>query len=246
MQYKQMEKPDRDVAHTLRAEQECKTLLTQFPNSKFAPEAEQILRNIQENLARGEYRVGSFYNTKGSYFPAANRLETLVENYPNFSQADDALWFAAESYTKLGDRWEKQRIAQLTKLVRDYPLSVHADAAKQQLAALKAPIPEPDPVAYARMKFELENREKIGLWSKFWGAFATSPNLKMAAKSGAPQMEGMRPTIPANVPAEARGALPASGEVTISTPADPSILDTAPDARSAPPAPSGDAAKPAK
>src|ERR687886_662498 len=38
--YKQMEKPDRDSTQALRAENECRTLLTQFPNSKFAPGAE--------------------------------------------------------------------------------------------------------------------------------------------------------------------------------------------------------------
>src|SRR6266446_2509307 len=35
--YKQMEKADRDPNNALRAEAECRTLLTQFPNSKFAP-----------------------------------------------------------------------------------------------------------------------------------------------------------------------------------------------------------------
>ena len=52
MQYKQMEKADRDPTHALRAEDECRQLLMQFPNSKFAPEAQQMLRNIQEVLAR--------------------------------------------------------------------------------------------------------------------------------------------------------------------------------------------------
>src|SRR5215472_4656842 len=46
--YKQMDKADRDPNNALRAEQECRTLLTQFPNSKFAPMAEQRLREIQE------------------------------------------------------------------------------------------------------------------------------------------------------------------------------------------------------
>src|SRR5436305_3103260 len=32
--YKQMQKPDRDQNDALRAEQECKQLITQFPNSK--------------------------------------------------------------------------------------------------------------------------------------------------------------------------------------------------------------------
>src|SRR5579859_3650171 len=40
----QMEKADRDPNNALRAEQECKQLLIQFPNSKFARDAEQRLR----------------------------------------------------------------------------------------------------------------------------------------------------------------------------------------------------------
>src|SRR5215467_3241491 len=39
--YKQMDKSDRDPDQALRAEQECKQLLVQFPNSKFVPIAEQ-------------------------------------------------------------------------------------------------------------------------------------------------------------------------------------------------------------
>src|SRR5436305_7344592 len=53
--YKQMEKPDRDPMHALRAEQECKQLVTQFPNSNFANAGRQKLRNIQEVLAESEY-----------------------------------------------------------------------------------------------------------------------------------------------------------------------------------------------
>src|SRR5947209_15096618 len=46
--YKQMEKADRDRQQAIRAEDECRQLLVQFPNSKFAPDAQQKLRNIQE------------------------------------------------------------------------------------------------------------------------------------------------------------------------------------------------------
>src|SRR5207248_2325767 len=49
--YKQMEKPDRDPHQAQRAEDECRNLLLQYPNSKFAPRAQQRLRNIQETLA---------------------------------------------------------------------------------------------------------------------------------------------------------------------------------------------------
>jgi len=39
-------------------------------------------------------------------------------------------------------------------------------------------VPEADPVAYARMKYELENHTKTSLPGHFFGAFRTSPNMK--------------------------------------------------------------------
>src|SRR3984893_17766963 len=44
--YRHMEKADRDMSQAVRAEDECRQLLVQFPNSKFVGETEQILRNI--------------------------------------------------------------------------------------------------------------------------------------------------------------------------------------------------------
>src|SRR5579862_3778798 len=72
--YKQMDKADRDPNQALRAEEECRQLITQFPNSKFAPQAEQLLRNIQEVLGEAEMKVGIFYHSKGSFASSANRL----------------------------------------------------------------------------------------------------------------------------------------------------------------------------
>jgi outer membrane protein assembly factor BamD len=242
--YKQMEKADRDPMHSVRAEDECRTLMAQFPNSKFAPQTEQMMRDIQENLANGEYKVGRFYHTKGSYFAAANRLQTVAEQYPLFSGASEALWLAAESWNRLGNQWRRKEIDNLTRLVREYPLSARVDAAKDRLRALEAPIPEADPVAIERMKYELANSHEPGVLSKLWGAFAIRPNLSMAAKSGTPAVQGLRPTIPASVPPVAAGTLGTSGDVTVSLEGDPSALENKPDARSNPPAQAAPAQNP--
>ena len=234
--YKQMDKADRDPTEARRAEDECRTLLTQYPNSKAAPDVEQKLRNIQENQAEGEFKTGKFYATKGDFFASSNRFQTVADNFPIYSKADEALWQAALGYDHLGDRYEKKQIELLTRLYRDYPLSVHVEEAKAKLQALNAPIPEQDQVALARMQYELENRGSIGALSKFFGAFSQHPNLAMAAKSGAPRMENMHPLVPARVPPAAAGLLGTSGDVTVSVPADPSLLDTKPDARAATPA----------
>ena len=228
--YKQMEKPDRDQSQALRAEAECRQLLTQFPNSKFAPLAEQRMRNIQEVLADAEMRVGQFYNHKGSNPAAANRLNGLVDQYPLYSGADEALWLEADSYSKMGTRFRAKAGDAFTRIVRDYPLSDYVAPAKKRLKEMELPIPEADPVALNRMKYELENRQNPSLFSKSFGIFRSRPDVSGAAKSGTPVMTQPRPTMPASIPVPAATA-GFSGDVTVSTPADTTALDTKPDAR---------------
>ncbi len=235
MQYQQMDKADRDPAHALRAEEECKQVLLQFPNSKFSPEAQQMLRNVQEVLADSEYKVGVFYQHKGAFPASANRLQTLADQFPLYSRADEALWQAAESWHRMGDRFEGREINDYTKIVRDYPLSAHAAESKAKLEEMKRPVPEADPVAYARMKYEAENVGRRSLMGKVWGPFGQHPNMGRAAKSGSPQMTGLRPTVPVSVPPVAAGALGVVGgttEVTAAVATDPSVLENKPDARS--------------
>jgi len=228
--YRQMEKPDRDSTHALRAEEECRQVLTQFPNSRFAPMAAQKLREIQEVLSEGEYRVGAFYHQKGSLSAASNRLQTLTDHYPLYSGADQALWRLGDSYLRMGPRFRQKGIATYQRIVREYPLSPLVEQAKQKLEEMEAEIPEPDPVAYARMRYELENASKKGLLARMWGPFSKSPDVSRAAKSGQPAMERLRPGLPPSVPASAEGGVT---DVTISTetPASSTALDTLPDAR---------------
>ena len=217
--FRQMEKPDRDVNHAMRAEDECRNLLQQFPNSKFAPRVAQKLRDIQEAMAEGESRVGQFYFKKGSFPSAANRLENMVNTYPLFSQADYALWLTGESYAKLGDRFKDRAVTSYQRLVRDYPLSEWVDEAKDKLKSMEKEIPEPDPTAVARMKFERENYQKPGMMHPLKSIFGKGPDVHAAAKSGTPSTASLRPTIPVSVPtpeaiAEAertRNAQPAAG-----------------------------------
>lgn len=232
--FKQMEKADRDPTHALRAEQECRQLLVQFPNSKFAPMAEQRLREVQEVLAESDMRVGTFYHSKGSHPASANRLNAMVDQYPLYSGADEALWMQADSYGRMGARFRQKTIDTYSRIVRDYPLSKYVDEAKKKLTSLEAPVPEPDPVAVARMKYEQENRTKPGMMSRGMGFLKRGPDTFTAAKSGTPTMTPPKPSIPASVPEPASTAS-FSGDVTASTVSDPTALDTQPDARAVKP-----------
>lgn len=227
---RQMEKPDRDNKHAYRAEEECRQLLVQFPNSKFAPRVQQMLRNIQEVQAEGEMRTARFYYAKGSNPAAANRLQGIADQYPLFSAADEALWMLGGAYDKMGPRFKPQSVKSYQRLVKDYPLSSYVDPAKKRLKDLEAEVPEADPVAVARMKYEQENRTKTGMMHDFWGIFKKSPDMTMAAKSGTPSMTSARPTIPVSVPVPAGvpGGINDLGGTVITGKSD---LDTKPDAR---------------
>jgi outer membrane protein assembly factor BamD len=166
------------------------------------------------------------YEKKGSFPAAANRFQALVDQYPLFSKADEALWQLADSYHRMGDRFENQQASAYTRIVKDYPLSVHAEDARAQLEVMKRTVPEADPVATARMKFEMENRKNPSMTSHFWGLFRSRPDVSQAAKSGTPPIEGYRPTIPTSVPASAAtpGGL-GTNEVSISNPGSDSEID---------------------
>lgn len=233
--YGQMEKPDRDMLHALRAEDECRNLIVQFPNSKFVPRAQQLVRNVQEVIAEGEFRRGNFYHTKGSFPAAAARLHGIASHYPLYSQADQANWLLAESYSKMGPGFRNQAGEAYSRIVREYPLSPLVADAKKRLQTLELPVPEADPVAYARMKYELEHRNDPSMVGHMFGIFKKGPDTGAAAKSGAPAMTSLRPTVPVSVPVPADAGAGFTGDVAVQQVGSSSALDTQPDARQATP-----------
>src|ERR1700746_750053 len=96
--YQQMEKPDRDYTHAMRAEEEYRSLILQYPDSKLVPEAKQRLLEVQEVLGEREYQIGRFYFLRQSYPAAIARLNSLVDRYPLYSHVDDALYLLGQSY----------------------------------------------------------------------------------------------------------------------------------------------------
>jgi outer membrane protein assembly factor BamD len=121
--YQQMEKPDRDFTHAVRAEQEYRKVIMQYPdNQKMVEEARKKLLQVQEVIAEREYGVGRFYFLRESYPAAIARLQSLVDRYPLYSKADDALLTLGQSYEaeiasiKRADVIERQQMERLHKI----------------------------------------------------------------------------------------------------------------------------------
>jgi outer membrane protein assembly factor BamD len=188
--FRQMEKPDRDRTQAREAEDAFQTFLQKYPNDPLAPKAEQHLREVQEVLAEGDFRIGYFYYYgKGDKRAAASRLAAMVNRYPLYSKADRALWM-------LGTIWEGTEKKELAapfyaRIVREYPLSPLVPQAKERLKGLKAPVPQPDPKAVAWMTAEKNApRPHQSFVKKPLALVHTSPRdeLYAAARNGKPTM----------------------------------------------------------
>jgi outer membrane protein assembly factor BamD len=186
--YNEMPKADRDATHTKAAEEEFQTFLLKYPKDPLAPEAEQHLREVQEVLAEGQFRVAYYYYVKGDRRAAAGRLMPLVHRYPLYSKSDTALWM-------LGDIFEKSERKDLAgsyyaQIVKNYPLSIHDADAKTKLKDFGMPVPQPDPKALAWMTAEQNTpRPKETLAHRGIGMLHNAPDVHAAAAHGLPNME---------------------------------------------------------
>jgi outer membrane protein assembly factor BamD len=186
--YNEMTKPDRDDTHAKAAEEEFQTFLLKYPKDPLAPQAEQHLRDVQEVLAEGQFRVAYYYYLKGDRRAAAGRLMPLVRRYPLYSKADSALWM-------LGDIFEKSERKDLAgsyyaQIVKNYPLSSHDADAKDKLKAFGMPVPQPDPKALAWMTAEQNTpRPKETLVHRSKEMLHSTPDVHAAAAHGLPNLE---------------------------------------------------------
>ncbi len=200
--YRMMLKSDRDPTEAESAENEFQNFLLKYPNSRLYATAEQDLRNVQEVIADGEYKIGQFYYLKPDYPAAAARLMEVAERYPLYSNADDALWMLGNiymidrKYTKKQDEDWRNTMAEYAakcygRILRDYPLSSHAAAAKAELKSMGMPVPSADPHALARMKrdqeFEKKHHEMFVMrWPK--EMLFSAPDTVDAARTGQPNL----------------------------------------------------------
>ncbi|HXQ26753.1 MAG TPA: outer membrane protein assembly factor BamD [Candidatus Acidoferrales bacterium] len=198
--YRMMEKPDRDNSHAQAAEDEFRTFLLKYPQSPLLPQAEQNLRNVQEMLADGEYRIARFYYLKKDYRASAARLVEVSGRYPLYSQSDDALWMLGEIYTRAKqvskneddkNHWADLAAKCYDRILRDYPLSELAGGAKSRLTSMGMPIPAADPGALARMRQQQEyvKHHHENVLMKFpMGMIKSSPDVYAAARTGQPNL----------------------------------------------------------
>jgi outer membrane protein assembly factor BamD len=225
--YQQMEKADRDYTHAKRAEDEYRKMIMTYPDSKLLPEAKQRLLEVQEVLGDREFGIGRFYYLRQSYTASIARLQSLVEKYPLYSRADEALYLLGQDYegqiarirsittcdvhgqprgcypesakSKMIEGLAKEASASYDKILTRYPMMDRADDARKRLLALHQPVPRPTKGAVAQNKAEIASRTESSTVQKMMGLIRKGPDVAHAAHTGDPSLADPTPVAATDI-----------------------------------------------
>jgi outer membrane protein assembly factor BamD len=173
--YRMMAKSDRDRTEAKLAEAELKEFLLKYPDSHVMPRVKARLRQVQEVLAQGDYKIARFYFAKRAYPAARSRFQEIAESYPNFSQADAALWHLGQSLEML--RKPREAAGFYARVITEHPLSSYVDPVKERLTALKHPIPRPTRAVLARAQADRAPRPGRDLFGKIGLFLSSGPDI---------------------------------------------------------------------
>ena len=91
----------RDVSGVREAFAEFSTLLSRYPNSRYAQDARARMVYIRNMLARHEIHVANYYFKRGAYMAALKRGQNVVENMQETTAVADGLAVMTQAYLLL-------------------------------------------------------------------------------------------------------------------------------------------------
>ena len=93
---------ERDQQASRDSHSSFKQLVEQFPQSRYAEDAQTRMNYIVNSLAAYEVHVARYYYRRGAYVAAANRAQTTVQEFQHSPSTEEALFIMVRSYDKLG------------------------------------------------------------------------------------------------------------------------------------------------
>ena len=96
-----MDPSKRDPGAARQSFDDFSQLIRRFPNSEYAPDAQQRMKYLRNLLGAAEVNVARYYIKRGAYVAAANRGRWVFENYQGAPSVPDALAIMVEAYKLL-------------------------------------------------------------------------------------------------------------------------------------------------
>lgn len=93
---------ERDPVAAQEAFDAFKSLVTRFPESKYAKDARERMTYLVNTLASHETAVAEYYYRRGAYVASINRAQEIVTSYPRAPAVERALAIMVASYEQMG------------------------------------------------------------------------------------------------------------------------------------------------
>ncbi len=205
--FQQMEKPDRDYTNVMRAEQEYRMMINQYPDSGLVPRARQRLREVQEVMAEREAEIGFFYQSRENWSATLARLKTVAETYPLYSKSDQVWLAIGDSYAgeahavsmaqnlpgavreRLRSVYMDRAAEAYDEVITRYPMAPHVEDARDRLIQMNRPVPEPTEAAVKENEAEVNSMKPVRITQKAFGLIKHGPEIGQAAHVGEPTMD---------------------------------------------------------
>ena len=92
---------ERDPRAAREAFQSFRDLVTRFPNSQYAADAQIKMTHLVNSMAANEMHVARYYMTRKAYLAAVNRAQSVVKEFSNTRYMEEALAVMVSGYTAL-------------------------------------------------------------------------------------------------------------------------------------------------
>lgn len=109
--YDQIADVGRDQRMTAMALESLSEVLTRFPSSRYARDAQLKIDLTRDHLAGKEMTVGRYYQQQGHFLAAINRYKMVVDQYQTTTHVPEALHRLVECYESLGLTEEAKKMA---------------------------------------------------------------------------------------------------------------------------------------
>lgn len=100
--YKQRGDARHDPTQNQSAIDAFRRLIREHPESSYAKDGQSRLQSLYNTLAEHELYVGKYYYDKELYVAASNRFQQVVKHYQTTPAIEEALYYLASTYAKMG------------------------------------------------------------------------------------------------------------------------------------------------
>ena len=114
-----------DQVDTYKALDKLQAFIDRFPNSQFMPEANQLVKELNEKLEKKAFEIAKQYNDTAEYFgdfnAAIKALDNFILDYPGTIYKEDALFYKFDASYRLAiNSVQAKKLARLEAAQANY------------------------------------------------------------------------------------------------------------------------------